>query len=59
MKVKCRCCGKSFEMEKTAPPFCSERCRLMDLGAWASQKYRIAGARADDKESQRKESQDE
>ena len=24
-------------------PFCSERCRLIDLGEWASGKYRIAG----------------
>jgi endogenous inhibitor of DNA gyrase (YacG/DUF329 family) len=24
-------------------PFCSERCRLIDLGAWAKDEYRIAG----------------
>ena len=24
-------------------PFCSERCRIVDLAAWASEKYRIAG----------------
>jgi uncharacterized protein len=24
-------------------PFCSERCRLVDLGAWATESYRIAG----------------
>ena len=24
-------------------PFCSERCRFVDLGAWADGKYRIAG----------------
>ncbi len=24
-------------------PFCSERCRLIDLGAWASEDYRIPG----------------
>lgn len=23
-------------------PFCSDRCRLIDLGAWASEDYRIA-----------------
>jgi len=23
-------------------PFCSERCKLIDLGAWASEKYRVA-----------------
>lgn len=25
-------------------PFCSERCRLIDLGAWASEDYRVPGA---------------
>jgi hypothetical protein len=24
-------------------PFCSERCRLIDLGAWASDEYQISG----------------
>jgi len=24
-------------------PFCSDRCRLVDLGAWASEGYRVAG----------------
>jgi endogenous inhibitor of DNA gyrase (YacG/DUF329 family) len=24
-------------------PFCSERCRLLDLAAWADERYRIAG----------------
>jgi uncharacterized protein len=24
-------------------PFCCERCRLTDLGAWATESYRIAG----------------
>jgi len=24
-------------------PFCSERCRLIDLGAWASERYRVPG----------------
>lgn len=29
--------------DATSPfrPFCSERCRLIDLGAWASESYRI------------------
>jgi uncharacterized protein len=25
-------------------PFCSERCRGADLGAWANENYRVAGA---------------
>ncbi len=28
-------------------PFCSERCRLFDLGAWASEEYRVAGKPVD------------
>jgi hypothetical protein len=24
-------------------PFCSDRCRIVDLAAWASEKFRIAG----------------
>lgn len=24
-------------------PFCSERCRILDLGVWADESYRIAG----------------
>ena len=25
-------------------PFCSERCRVLDLGAWALERYRVPGA---------------
>jgi endogenous inhibitor of DNA gyrase (YacG/DUF329 family) len=28
-------------------PFCSERCRLADLGGWVTEQYRIAGSPAD------------
>ena len=28
-------------------PFCSERCRLVDLGAWASERYRVPGEAAE------------
>jgi endogenous inhibitor of DNA gyrase (YacG/DUF329 family) len=27
-------------------PFCSERCRLVDLGRWLGEEYRIAGETA-------------
>jgi hypothetical protein len=29
--------------DKRWSPFCSQRCRLMDLAAWVDGKYRIAG----------------
>lgn len=43
--IPCPHCQKAVNIsEKTAyRPFCSERCRLIDLGAWASEDYQIAG----------------
>lgn len=29
-------------------PFCSERCRLVDLGNWAADRYRVPGEPVDD-----------
>ncbi|MBP8169926.1 MAG: DNA gyrase inhibitor YacG, partial [Azonexus sp.] len=29
-------------------PFCSERCKQIDLGCWASDSYRIGGAVSDE-----------
>ncbi len=45
MLVKCPTCGLEIEYSKDNPfrPFCSERCRLIDLGAWASDEYLIEG----------------
>lgn len=44
-KVHCPTCGKPLVWDKTNPyrPFCSERCKLIDLGEWASESHRIAG----------------
>ncbi|THF61265.1 DNA gyrase inhibitor YacG [Pseudothauera rhizosphaerae] len=41
--VKCPTCGKQVEWkpENRYRPFCSERCRQIDLGAWASENYRV------------------
>ena len=35
-------------------PFCSERCKMIDLGTWASEGYRVPGERApqEDEESE-------
>ena len=32
-----------WSASNTSRPFCSERCRLIDLGEWASEGHRIAG----------------
>jgi uncharacterized protein len=41
--VNCPQCGKIMEWDPANPyrPFCSERCKLIDLGQWASEAYRI------------------
>lgn len=41
--VACPTCGKAVEwaQQSVYRPFCSERCKTVDLGAWASEKYRI------------------
>ena len=41
--VKCPTCEKPVEWSENSPyrPFCSERCKLIDLGAWASEQNRI------------------
>ena len=43
--VKCPTCGRELEWSSASPfrPFCSERCRLIDLGAWLSEEHAIAG----------------
>jgi len=44
-KINCPNCNKvmSYQTTKDLPyfPFCSERCKLIDLGAWLDEKYRI------------------
>lgn len=43
MEVKCPTCGDmlSWIPENLFRPFCSERCRLIDLGEWFSEERRI------------------
>jgi endogenous inhibitor of DNA gyrase (YacG/DUF329 family) len=41
VKVKCPTCKKQVELGAPEFPFCSERCRQIDLGCWAEEKFRI------------------
>lgn len=47
IKTRCPICSKTFEADPTALPpgfpFCSERCRLIDLGRWIDGDYAIPG----------------
>lgn len=47
--VKCPTCRKQAKYTPGNPyrPFCSERCKLIDLGAWAEEKYAIPVVRPD------------
>lgn len=46
--VVCPICKKKSTWEENPyKPFCSERCKLIDLGKWASEDYRIAGKKKD------------
>ena len=44
--VKCPTCGAPVQWSADSPfrPFCSERCKYVDLGAWASERYAIPDA---------------
>jgi len=59
-KVKCPTCRKQTEWENNPHrPFCSDRCRLIDLGAWVQERYRIPGeeierSAADDEDDKEK-----
>ncbi|MCD6008034.1 DNA gyrase inhibitor YacG [Halomonas sp. IOP_31] len=50
LQVACPQCRKSVEWISDNPyrPFCSQRCRLIDLGAWADESHRIVGEPAMD-----------
>jgi endogenous inhibitor of DNA gyrase (YacG/DUF329 family) len=43
--VPCPTCNRPVEWSESSRwrPFCSERCKLIDLGAWASERHAIPG----------------
>lgn len=47
--VKCPTCEARtpWTEDNAFRPFCSERCKLIDLGAWASERYVVAGRPGD------------
>jgi uncharacterized protein len=40
--MQCPICHKEVDPDDVFMPFCSERCRILDLGNWASEKYVIS-----------------
>jgi len=45
---RCPTCRDKIRWDGNAyRPFCSERCQLIDLGSWATEKYRVPGPPAE------------
>jgi endogenous inhibitor of DNA gyrase (YacG/DUF329 family) len=40
--MRCPICRKPVDRENPEFPFCSDRCRLIDLGKWSSEEYVIS-----------------
>jgi uncharacterized protein len=55
--MACPTCGKAAPPREQNPafPFCSERCRMADLGRWLNEEYRIPA----DESAEREEEKDE
>jgi uncharacterized protein len=47
LKLKCPICKKAVTGKDAEFPFCSDRCRLLDLGKWASGGYVISSPAQD------------
>ena len=50
MATSCPICKKPVASRSGNPafPFCSDRCKLLDLGKWLGEEYRVPGPRAGD-----------
>lgn len=49
--IRCPTCNASFDSEQSeAMPFCSDRCRQIDLGRWLDEKYSVPYERLDDED---------
>lgn len=46
--IRCSQCGKLFDPDESpSTPFCSERCRMVDLGHWLNEDYGLEIERED------------
>jgi uncharacterized protein len=53
MKVRCPTCNKlTTWKENPLRPFCSEMCKLIDLGRWASEEYSIPVTERDEEKTE-------
>jgi endogenous inhibitor of DNA gyrase (YacG/DUF329 family) len=60
MKIICPVCKKSTAWEENpCRPFCSEKCKLIDLGKWVFEEYRIEGEKAESEHREKNNEQRE
>ncbi|HJZ65196.1 MAG TPA: DNA gyrase inhibitor YacG [Candidatus Acidoferrum sp.] len=56
MTYRCPICKTATDSERDKDfPFCSERCRIMDLGNWSSEKYVVSDPIFDEEELEKAE----
>ncbi|MEE9514464.1 MAG: DNA gyrase inhibitor YacG [Candidatus Brocadiales bacterium] len=60
-KIECRYCGKGLVYTSTSElpffPFCSERCKLIDLGKWVEEEHKIEEPLSPDRAEETDESE--
>lgn len=56
--MKCPICKKPVSEDSAEYPFCSGRCREVDLGNWAMEKYVISTPAVDDDEVEEETGED-
>lgn len=59
IKLRCPICKKATKASDADFPFCSERCRLVDLGKWATGTYVISSPVDDAEEAIRQDTLDD
>jgi uncharacterized protein len=59
VKLRCPICKKPVKSSDPDFPFCSDRCRLIDLGKWASGQYVISSPVRDSEEPIRESNPDD
>ena len=57
IKLRCPICKKPVKAGEPEFPFCSDRCRSIDLGKWASGEYRVSSPATDTEEAVRPDSE--
>ena len=57
--MKCPICKAEVAIDGPQMPFCSERCRTIDLGNWASERYVISEPTTDRPQEEEEEEEEE